>query len=71
MVQRHFLLKLYQILENDEYKNINAKDNIHESVDTIKYDNKLKDENKVNKLLSGTSPTCSPNINDSIKRENI
>ena len=30
-------------------------------------DNKLKDENKVNKLLSGTSPTCSPNINDSIK----
>ena len=30
-------------------------------------DNKLKDENKVNKLLSGTSPTCSPNINNSIK----
>ena len=30
-------------------------------------DNKLKDEKKVNKLLSGTSPTCSPNINNSIK----
>ena len=30
-------------------------------------DNKLKDENKVNKLLSGTSPTCNLNINNSIK----
>ena len=30
-------------------------------------DNKLKDENEVNKLLSGTRPTCNLNINNSIK----